>query len=72
MGEDEKKIRATVKCRCKLPNTVAENDQDDPRKDGVEENIGNVDQPGETGREDSDPASGHYEMLFLCGKDYRV
>lgn len=23
-------------------------------------------------REDSDPASGHYEMLFLCGKDYRV
>jgi len=35
----------------------------------VEENIGNVDQPGETGREDSDPASGHYEMLFLCGKE---
>ena len=42
MGEDEKKIRATVKWRCKLPNTVAENDQDDPRKDGVEENIGNM------------------------------
>lgn len=42
MGEDEKKIRATVKWRCKLPNTVAKNDQDDPRKDGVEENIGNM------------------------------